>query len=253
MFEENLEIIKYGFTEYKGTGAYMVLYCLALVYLFLKEKDKTKRAFTIYFPIFVLCVVLNPLFNKLVGKILQREAYWRVFWMVPMGVTLGYASVKLIMSLEKKTQKVFITISFIGVIALAGKYMYSPGNFYAVGNNYKIPDEMVHVAQIIGTDKAEYKKALVSYYLAPYIRQIDGSIELTYTRSAVPYTENSLAVLVGKGEVDKICAKAKSTNSNYIVMHKETPLLGEFEEYGYKLLQETTEYRIYKLVEEDSN
>ena len=253
MFEENLKIIKDSFLDYRGTGGYVALYCLAIVYLFLKEKDKIKRAFTIYFPILVLFIIMNPLFNKIVGSVLKEGTYWRVFWMIPMGVTLGYASAKFIMSLEKKTQKIFITICFAGIIALGGGYMYKEGNFLPVGNPYKIQDDMVYVAQIIGADKAEYKKALVSFYLAPYIRQIDGSIELAYARNPRGYNESSLAVLVGRGEVDKICAKAKSTNSNYIVLHKETPIIGDFEEHGYRLLQEAQDYRIYKLIDEEEN
>ena len=49
MFKESLEIIKNCFIEYKGTGGYVALYAIALVYLLLKEEDKVKKAFTIYF------------------------------------------------------------------------------------------------------------------------------------------------------------------------------------------------------------
>ena len=251
MFEENLGIIKNCFLEYVGTGAYTALYCLAVLYILMKEEDKKKKALFVLFPILVLILVMNPLFNKLVGGILKKGAYWRVFWMIPLGITIAYAAIKIIDNTEKKIQKVFLTICFCGIIALGGKNMYSPGNFLGFGNLYKLPDEAVYVTQLIGADKAEYKKALVSYYLAPYIRQIDASIELTYARSATPYSQDSLAVRVGLGEVDKITATAKSTNSNYIVMHKETPLFGEFEDYGYKLLHETTDYRIYKLQDEE--
>ncbi len=253
MFEESLEIIKNCFIEYKGTGSYMTLYCLAVLYLFLKEKDKTKRAFTIYFPIFVLLLVMNPIFNKAVGSILKKGAYWRVFWLVPMGVTIAYASAKLIMSLERISQKIIVSICFMGIIALGGKYMYTEGNFLPVGNPYKIQDDMVYVAQIIGADEAEYKKALVSHYLAPYIRQIDGSIELAYPRSATPYTPESIAAKIMRGEVNEVVAYAQKNNANYIVFHKETELLGDVEEYGYKLLQETQDYRIYKLIDEEEN
>ena len=251
MFEKSLEIIKNSFIDYKGTGGYAVLYCIALVYLLLKEEDKAKKAFTIYFPILVLLVVMNPLFNKMVGGILKEGAYWRVFWLIPMGITIAYAGTKFVDSLEEKSKKIIVSLCFIGIIILGGKYMYEPGNFYEYGNSYKLPDEMVYVTQILGADEAEYKKALVSYYLAPYIRQIDGTIELAYGRSSTPYTEKSLATVVGLGIVDQIAEKAKQTNSNYIILHKETPVLGDFEEHGYSLLRETDDYRIYKLMDEN--
>ena len=253
MFEESLEIIKNSFMEYKGTGSYIILYCLAVLYIFLKEKDKQKRAFAIYFPIFVLVIVMNPLFNKFIGGIIKKDAYFRVFWLVPVGVTIAYACTMLVSSLEKKTQKIFVSICFIGIIALSGKYMFTNGNFIEVGNPYKIFDESVYVTQLIGADEADYKKALVSSLLVPYMRQIDGSIELTYGRNATSYSENSLATILGSGDVEKIATKAKSTNSNYIVMFRGTELTGSFEDYGYELLHETDDFDIYKIVESEEN
>lgn len=258
MFEESLEIIKNSFMEYKGTGSYIILYCLAVLYIFLKEKDKQKRAFTIYFPLLFLIIAMNPIFHKIIGIFLKdisywKSTYWRALWILPMGITIAYAAVGIVDSLEKKVQKIFTTICLVGIIALSGKYMFTNGNFIEVGNPYKIFDESVYVTQLIGADEADYKKALVSSLLVPYMRQIDGSIELTYGRNATSYSENSLATILGSGDVEKIATKAKSTNSNYIVMFRETELTGSFEDYGYELLHETDDFDIYKKVESEEN
>ena len=59
---ENIEAIKNAFIQYKGSGAYITLYLIAIIYLFLKEKDKEKRFFFIYFPIGLWLILFNPIF-----------------------------------------------------------------------------------------------------------------------------------------------------------------------------------------------
>lgn len=246
MFEKNLEIIKNNFIEYKGTGTYFNIYLIAILYLFLKEKDKKIRALTIYFPAIVFVMIMNPLFNKLVGSILKTETYWRTFWMLPIGITIAYACVKFIAELESRNKQIAISIFLIIIIMMSGKYVFTTQNYLPVGNLYKLPDEEVHVIQLIAADDEEYKKILPSYYVVPFIRQIDSSILVAYSRSVSGYSPDSLAVLVGRGEVDKIAKKAEETNSNYIIMHKETPVIGKFEDYGYNVFEKTESYTIYK-------
>ena len=48
MFEKNIEIIKNTFLEYKGTGMYIILFCIAIFYICLKEKNNNNKAFFIY-------------------------------------------------------------------------------------------------------------------------------------------------------------------------------------------------------------
>ena len=80
MFSENIEVIKKTFSECKGTGMYFALFFVSIIYIFLKEKDKNKKIIFGYFPLIVLLVILNPIFNKIIDKFINQNVYFRMFW-----------------------------------------------------------------------------------------------------------------------------------------------------------------------------
>lgn len=249
---ESINIIKNTFLEFQGTGGYITLYCLALIYVFFKEKDKEKRMFFIYFQILLLIVVLNPIFNKIVGPIFKSSVYWRVYWVLPLGITIAYAAVKLITELNyKKIKKTILAIAFILTIIISGKFIYTEKNYQKVGNLYKIPDESVLITQLIGADNEEYKKAIVPETLVAYIRQIDSSIELAYKREAYTYENHPFVAALSSGDTEKITDLAKENNCNYIVVKKEIPITVDFSYFGFELFNETENYSIYKIAEEN--
>lgn len=247
---ESINIIKNTFLEYKGSGGYITLYLLSLIYLFLKEENKEKRMFFIYFQALIFLVVFNPIFNKIVGPIFKASVYWRVYWVIPLGITIAYAAVKIITEFEnEKLKKVILCVSFIFIIIINGKFIYTKENYQEVGNLYKIPDESVLVAQLIGADDEEYKKALVPETLVAYIRQIDSSIELAYKREPTGYENHKFVTALTIGNTEWITDLAKENNCNYIVMKKETTLTLDFSYFDFELFNETENYSIYKSID----
>ena len=85
MFVENIEAIKKCFSEFKGSGMYILLFLLSIIYIYLKDDSKKKTLF-VYYPILVFLITLNPLFNKLVGGVFKSSIYWRFFWLLPLGI-----------------------------------------------------------------------------------------------------------------------------------------------------------------------
>lgn len=59
MFEENIEIIKNTFGEFKGSGMYMILFFISIIYILIKEDNKKVKAFLVYFSIIILLITLN--------------------------------------------------------------------------------------------------------------------------------------------------------------------------------------------------
>lgn len=243
---ENIEAIKNAFIQYKGSGAYITLYLIAIIYLFLKEKDKEKRFFFIYFPIGLCLILFNPIFNKIVGKIITPSLYSRVFWTVPLGLTIAYTCVKVISELEKKKKKIVTTVLLILIIFISGKFIYTSENYTKVGNLYKLPDEHVLIAQLIGVDKEEYKKALVPETMCAHIRQIEPSINLAYKRNPQGYENNKHVIALNSGNTEEITKLAVENECNYIVMKKEIVLTVDFIYFGFEKMNETEKYVIYK-------
>lgn len=182
MFEENIEIIKNTFLEFIGSGMYILLFFIALLYIFLKEDSKKNKAFLLYGSIIILFITLNPIFNKIVGKIFTNSVYWRVYWLLPLGVTIAYAGVKFINTEKQKYKQVIATMGVILIVIVSGKLIYNKENYFKLGNLYKLPDEDVLVTQLIGADDEENKKVIAPESLVAHMRQIDASIDLAYRR-----------------------------------------------------------------------
>ena len=108
MFHENLQIIQESFLRYKGTGMYMALFLVAILYIFLVDKNKKNKAFLVYFPCFILLVILNPIFHKFVNPFLNQNVYWRTFWLLPIGIVMAYAATNVIKNRENSKNKIFV-------------------------------------------------------------------------------------------------------------------------------------------------
>ena len=133
----------------------------------------------------------------------------------------------------------------------SGRCIYHSGNYQAVNNYYKLPDEVLEVTDYILSDDTDYKKLMLPCELVSYIRQINASIELYYGRKSNENYDN-LEILqnLNNGEVEMVATMCKENHCNYIIFANTTVLNGNMENYGYELLAQTEHYDIYVLKEE---
>ncbi len=248
MFKENIEVIKDTFSQFKGTGMFVALFFVSIIYIGFREKNKKVRNFIFYYSIITLIITLNPIFNKIISPIFTDSVYWRVYWIIPLGVTIAYSAVKVINESEGKLQKVIIAISLCLIIIISGKYIYVYENYVEVGNIYKIPDENLLITQIIGLDESEYKKAIVPETMIAHIRQFDATIELAYRR--IPqgiYLDNEIVQALNSGNTKEIVKQASQNDCNYVVTKKAIPLSEKMENYSFVKINETPNFEVYKL------
>lgn len=248
--KENIDIVVSSYDQYRGTGMYIALFFVSMLYIFFREKDKRKRVFLIYFPILVFIIVSNPLFVKLAFTVFTINTYSRMFWLLPMGFTIAYAAVLVVNEGKSKLEKVGIFASLAVIIFLSGStYFKLDDTFFKYGNLYKIPDEYVQVAQLIGADEEENKKALVPGELTPYIRQIDATIELLYGRQPdTAYWNNPYATELDNGNVEYIVKVLEENECQYVVYKRATVMREPIQDYGFEMIAETANYVIYKKV-----
>lgn len=252
MLEEYKYIIENSYSQFIAGGMYFALFLVAMLYIFLKEKDQKKKILFVYFPILVFLVIINPIFVKLASSVFTVNTYCRLFWLLPLGIIIAYAGVLAVNEGKRKIEKIAISISLFIIIALSGKFYFdAPGTFNEYGNLYKVPDESVLVAQLIGIDEEENKKALVPQELVPYIRQIDATIELLYGRTAdTAYWQNPLATELDNGNIEYISKVLEEKNCQYVVLKRATVLREPIENFDFKMISETENYTIYKRVVE---
>lgn len=250
MFNANIETIKIAATEYIGSGMYIALFLVAILYIFIKEENRNIKFFLGWFSITIFIIILNPIFAKLVENVFTKSVYWRFFWMLPIGITMAYVGTKVVMFRKKISGKVITSICLILIIMISGKFIYSEENYKKVDNAYKLPDEAVHVAYILENDEKKYKKVMLPTELVPYIRQINGNINLMYARNPQGYENNELIQEFENGNLEYVVTKCRSEYCNYIIFNKATQLNSNMSDYGFNLLAQTENYDIYVLSED---
>ena len=246
MFEYNINIIKMSFQDYVGSGMYIGLFFVAMLYLFIKEKNKNTKMFTVGFPLCIFIIVLNPVFSKVVEKVFHDKVYWRMFWMLPIGLVLAYVGVRIIDEMKTKKDKMIVGLSLVVITSMCGKFIYTTDNYDRARNWYKIPNEAVEIAEIIEKDDTIVKNVFAPTDLVPYLRQITSNINLMYGRSSYGYEGSIIIPELEAGNVRFIANIFREKNCNYIIVSRDVNLKGNFEHYSFYLFAQTDSYDIYK-------
>lgn len=245
--KEAILTIKDMYLEFFGNGAYIILFLISLLYVFFVEKDKNDKIKMFFWNSIILVIIIfNPIIYKIFEPIFSGNVYWRMFWMLPIGILIPYVATKLISEREKMIEKIIITISIIVIIILSGKCVFNKDNFSIATNSYKIPQEALEVAKIISEDECDYKVALVPETIVAYIRQYDSNIILRYGRNPHTYDNEPMVWNLYSGNVEEIVKDAEKRINNYVVFRNETELIGNMEDYGYEIIGKTEKYTIYK-------
>jgi len=222
---------------------------MALLYILTKykEEDKKSKSFLLTYPIIVFIIIWNPIFTKIILNFINEEVYWRMYWLVPIGITLAYIFTKIIYSQSKVIRKIFNSIAIFIIIIASGKLVFSSENYQKVNNYYKVPDEILDIVLEVSKDEEGYKKLVGPHEFIIYTRQIDGTIKLGDARSfTAVYSQYAFVTFINEGDVSNLMVRAKKEDCNYIVFKNETELNSDPEIYGYKLIKQNKLYKLYK-------
>ena len=247
MFFENIKNIVTAFDNYYGSGKYFLLLLVALIYIFIREKDSDKKSFLVWYPCLALIIILNPIFNKIVNPFLSENVYNRLYWSIPLGIILAYAGVLLVKNVSENSKKIIIFISICILIIFSGDFVYNKENFQVTENLYKIPSEYVEVINILKTIPLDEKTAMVSTDLVPYVRLIAPSIRMAYPRRPDGYKDYPIVGFYEAGDVKTLTKLCKEKNINIIVYDRNILLSISPAYFGYDYYTSTDKYDIYIL------
>ncbi len=248
-FINELFIINSAYQRAIGTGLYLGLYLLAILYVFVKykEEDKNTRNLFLIYPIIVFIVIWNPLFANIIMKFIGEAVYWRVYWLLPIGITLAYLFTKWIFLDTNKYKRVATLALTIFVIMMSGKFIYTEEYFSKVNNFLKIPDDVLDIIYSISEDEENYKKLAAPHEFVVYTRQVDGTIKLENGRNmTAEYSDDSIVTQIDNGNTAEIGSIAKSHDCNYVILKNNVEYNGDLENYGFKLLKKNAQYSLYK-------
>ena len=144
------------------------LLLIVLVFIFWKEKDDMRRLLLGVLPLLFLFIYWCPLTGMLFMKLLGENVYWRILWLILIAVLIPYGFCLLIGHLKGWLRQGAFLIG-MAVIVLCGTPLFKSEEFQASTNDYKIPQNVVAVCDLLPGNV----HALVSNRLMPYIRLYD--------------------------------------------------------------------------------
>lgn len=182
MFENFMESLK-ALKNYTGLKLLFALTLLAWFVLFFRERRKSVRITLVVMPALVGLLFICPIVRILFVKAgLDADTYYRVLWMIPMGIITVYAMVKIISKIGEKKRFIAV-VAAAGVIAVTGSYVYDSTSLYAAENAYGLPQATIDVVDFIrSVDDSECIMVLPSADLIFTVRQYDAKIYMPYGR-----------------------------------------------------------------------
>lgn len=235
--------------KYMGTGLVMILFLLALIYLYIHEKRKPFRILLIYTPIIVLLFFFNPLFFKFFYGVVGDEIYFRICWLLPITVVIAYAIVMICDALKGKMKGCFALVAMV-VVMVSGKLVYSSQLYSKAENIYHMPQAVVDICDAIEIEGREVVAAFPNELLL-YVRQYSPLVCMPYGREVLlgrdnDYNELNQVMMSDEIEVEKLATLAKQYKCHYIVIPEERILLGDMSAYDYEVFERMHGYIIYK-------
>ena len=250
-----LKIATTDFTDTFGGAWIFPMLLIGIVWILRKEKDRMRKILLGILPLVFLFFYWCPLTGLFFMKALGENVYWRILWLLLLAVIIPYAGCLLLKRLSGiRRQLVFLVL--MAVIGLGGKCVLSSEWFEVSTNDYKVPENVMQIADLL----PENVHVVASNRLTPYLRLRDPSLTLEYARNALQYNvpqDNMVGPMIElywalqEEEIDvgKAAPLAKEEKCTFVIVSKGHTYNGNWEDYGYKLYHETDEFTIF--VDED--
>ena len=256
MNEETKEFINLAYERFVGNGMYISIFLLSVLYILnivnkkdIKHEKKIKASMG-YYSIIVFILIITPIFANVMIEV-NEDVYWRVYWLLPIAITIPYMLTQYIFKNPKLIGKITIGLVAIVLLVISGKYVYTEDKFIKVDNYYKFPNDVLDIIKVVSEDDDSYKKLAGPLEFIIYTRQYDGTIILAESRSfSGTYGKHSIITYLEEGNLQKVYEKAKAINCNYVVMkHEDEREDNNLVKFGFRVLKQNATYTLYKLDE----
>ena len=233
------------YRDYGGTGMMLILFIIALVYLCITEGRRDVRMLILYPSLAILVLFICPLIAWAMDSIFSgEEVYYRLLWLVPMGLMIAYAGTKLAMQYKKNC----VVIAAL-IIMFCGRLVYSNALYEKAENQYHLPEAVPKICDLIEVEGREVR-AVFSAELIPYVRQYSATVVMPYGRELTVERWGNTDTLYEAMEADvvdmkKVAELAKERECHYIIMSENRVWDGDLEDYGYNCIGEADGYKIY--------
>ena len=238
------------FQNYMGfheNGYLTGIYLFMLLYLWMTEKDKHRRAIFVYAPTLLLLMFFCPLFRKVFVRLLEdSETYYRLLWLLQMSIVSAYGMIRLC----GRQRRIGLAVMCV-IIAVCGNYVYDSEYITKAENAYHLPQEAIDIVDLIEPEEGRIT-VLVPADLIYYVRQYSTNIELPYGREMLIARwdyHHAMYEAMEEAEVIETASfveLAREYPCAYIVLKEDRETDGSLTQYGYDIYGRVGEYLVYK-------
>lgn len=238
------------FHLYNGQSLIFILLVIAIIYLWITEKEKSKKMSLVYVSVGILAVFFCPLTEYvLVTAVGDAETYYRFLWLTPTYIVIAYAIMKLMIAQKDFIRKTVIMMAACLFIISNGTYVYDNDYFYETENIYQLPQIVVDVCEAM-TLEGKDVRAVVPRELLQFIRQYSPYVHLPYGREILVERWNNSddlhdAMEAEVIEVELLTRLARERECHYIVINAGKVDSEMFEAYNFVLHDVVIGYDTY--------
>ena len=251
IFLESVVIFK-NYMGFHENGYLAGIYLFVLLYLWLTEKDKRKRAVFVYAPTLLLLMFFCPLCRKIFVRLLEdAETYYRLLWLLQMSIVSAYGLIKLC----GRHRRIGLVVICVAIIA-CGNYVYDSEHITKAENVYHLPQEAIDIVDLIEPEEGRIT-VLVPADLIYYVRQYSTNIELPYGREMLIARwdyHHAMYEAMEKADVietETFAELARQYPCAYVILKEDRETDKPLTECGYALYDQVGDYLIYKDLETD--
>lgn len=243
---------------YTGTGMYMGLYYVVLLFILFYNREKEMREKIAYPALFMLLILFGivPYVNKRFFGIYDQQTGGRLFWVLLITPIVAYGATRMVQELDDYMKKALLVLLLVPAIFLCGEFKLSNALYLPIENEYRLPQYGIDICDAV-LDAEEEPKLLVPYEIAHIFRQYSTKIKLLYGEDAsygrilnvfgTEYHEACQEMDSTSPDVGFVASLAYRENCDFIVFDTNYHVLSEKpEDYGYDYYKSIDHFDLYK-------
>lgn len=239
---------------YFGNYILLLLTVAAAVYITVSEKDIKKKIILGILPLVIMLGFLVPITKIVYVAAFDdgSDTYYRVLWLAPVYMVLGYAMCKLIFSFGKRAYQRIALVSCLAIIAVSGSLVYANPYVSKADNLYHIPQNVIDICdEITPADGEPRVRAAFPSELVHFVRQYDTDILMPYGREMV-VTQwdyyNPVYEVMEKPEIidaEALLEATRLTGCSYIILANDRKIDKNLTTLGLRVIKTVDKYNIY--------
>lgn len=179
--QKYVDIITRMFGQVYPHGLYLYYTAAAIFFLLVKRRKKDEERLLGIYSMIMFALILLPFFTMLVWRFLRNGGvYWRLMWMIPYSILIGYAGTELITGRKNPVLRILTAGLICAAVILGGSRVYTKDVFQVPTSREKLPQITLTTMSVINENAERtgnpYKRLCAPVDILCQIRQVDATI-----------------------------------------------------------------------------